>query len=203
MGSVRYALLAVSALVAAGCTIELGGERAPAADAPLVLVAPVQHLEQGPPRGLEIALSGIEGAVRSAGLRVLPLRTGFDLYREQALTAAAAPGAFVQLGAKSGADAILFVSVVMLRTEDPTAEYDLAWELLSTVDERILFEDRRRGFWRPPQPTVDPTSRARIELDPAVIGGEDEPPQTLAEHFALLHRAVLSRLPPVPRAQVR
>jgi hypothetical protein len=148
------------------------------------------------------AIVGADAALRSRGIRVLPLAVGFDLLHQLPPDRGEpmSPLGRQWLRDNVGVDTVLVLDVAEYAVDEArtleSARYDLRWRLVSLASGEAVWEYALAGsYHRPVGDSFDPTVQFGQEAPPQPIGGAGPP--TFRDRNALLsslHRAAFAHL---------
>lgn len=199
VSSRRSCRVALLALAAASCHVERVQPVPFAGPAPRsVVVAPLVDPQGVAPSSL---LTGVDGAMRGRGFRVLPVETGLDLLRAEGGLRPDGSVDYRAVSERLGVESVLLVEVEHFEAHGErkleSASWRLVWRLVSAPAGAELWRHEDRGSWRRPAgDAFDPTARPTDDPPVAMIG-ERLPADhaSVAELAASLHLGAMARMP--------
>lgn len=141
--------------------------------------------------------TGLDQAVRRRGYPVVTSAVAMQLLVVDGALPDAADGAAIR--AATGADAVLRLFVHAFRTEGDRphlADWDLGWELTSTVTGAVTWEFAHHGHWERRAP-IDPHPPRGLDEEgpPVMFGDRPQDFRDAVELVAWLHRFAMEHLP--------
>lgn len=142
-------------------------------------------------------LAGLDAALRERGYRIVTAPVAAEMLAAAGLGAGVDPA---RAGPALGADAVLVCDVRAFaaagRRPLQEADWDLAWRLVSTRGDGVLWEHRDTGVWSRPRDDGRPPGQPLDALPEVVaVGGGPITYRDAEDLLATLHRRALLALP--------